>query len=199
MYPTGEQVASNLASPLENLDAAQAILLQWGDIMIFCWSAWDDQRIARSEYIVHLVRDSLCCMKLILLIKIIQTITWLFHLDFDQSDGDEYNGVWKDRLSAAIMKSPHAFSYTLLVSSFLQLSASCFTCVLGSTVHSEVLGQDSNKCHRTNQKCNPQGMLGHSSVARRPASRRFTTSICATHMPSVVPAVRRGWIHSPRS
>lgn len=59
MYPHGESAASDFGSPLENLDGAQAALVHWNENMAFFWSAWDDQRIANSEYIVHLVRSEL--------------------------------------------------------------------------------------------------------------------------------------------
>lgn len=57
MYPDGEPVASDFRPPLENLDIGQATLIYWTENMAFFWSAWDDQKIANSEYIVHLVRS----------------------------------------------------------------------------------------------------------------------------------------------
>lgn len=54
MYPH-ETAISDFASPLEKLDAAQTILVRWGETVPFCWTVWDDQRIAHTEYIVHLV------------------------------------------------------------------------------------------------------------------------------------------------
>lgn len=65
MYPDGEPVTSDFGSPLENLDVAQTTLVHWCENMAFFWSAWDDQRIANTKYIVHLVRFGRLCIDIV--------------------------------------------------------------------------------------------------------------------------------------
>lgn len=40
---------------IPNLDLAQNILLRWGGTVPWCWSVWDDQRVADAAFIVSLV------------------------------------------------------------------------------------------------------------------------------------------------
>jgi len=56
MHSDHTTAALNLAFPIEQLDPAQTILIRWGETVPFCWTIWDDQRIAQVESITHLVR-----------------------------------------------------------------------------------------------------------------------------------------------
>jgi hypothetical protein len=50
----------NLMCPIEELDLAQTILVRWGETIPFCWTIWDDQRIAHMQSISHLVIVIIC-------------------------------------------------------------------------------------------------------------------------------------------
>lgn len=55
MNPHYPDCILQLASPCEDLDLAQTILVRWGVTVSWCWSTWDDQRIANVEYITFFV------------------------------------------------------------------------------------------------------------------------------------------------
>ncbi|KAJ7139919.1 hypothetical protein C8R44DRAFT_765765 [Mycena epipterygia] len=54
IHPNDSVSSLELASPPDDLDPAQLILLRWGDTVSWCWETWDDHRVANVESIVFL-------------------------------------------------------------------------------------------------------------------------------------------------
>lgn len=55
MHSRHDSTTLDFAYPVEELDIAQTILVRWGETVPYCWTMWDDQRIAHMESISHLV------------------------------------------------------------------------------------------------------------------------------------------------
>lgn len=51
-------VTSGCIIPLLELDVPQVILLRWGNVIPWCWSKWNDPRIANTENITQLVSNN---------------------------------------------------------------------------------------------------------------------------------------------
>ncbi|KAJ6574902.1 hypothetical protein B0H19DRAFT_1126284 [Mycena capillaripes] len=54
LHPNEPVSSLQFASPPEDLDPAQMVLLRWGDTVSWCWETWDDHRVANAESIVFL-------------------------------------------------------------------------------------------------------------------------------------------------
>ncbi|KAJ7431814.1 hypothetical protein B0H11DRAFT_837271 [Mycena galericulata] len=61
MHPENTVALLQLATPPDELDPAQVMLIRWGDSVSWSWETWDDHRVADAESIVFL------------------TSTWLLH------------------------------------------------------------------------------------------------------------------------
>ncbi|KAI0936199.1 hypothetical protein AcV5_004396 [Taiwanofungus camphoratus] len=89
MSPAGVPTSAlALITPLASLNAAQSILLRWGQVVPWCWAVWSDPRIANSEIIDY------------------TTASWLYHLGHISTDLDENTELMDSReeeLSTALM------------------------------------------------------------------------------------------------
>ena len=55
IHPHTATTTLDYTCPIEPLDPAQTILIRWGHTVPFCWIVWDDQKIAHTKSIAHLV------------------------------------------------------------------------------------------------------------------------------------------------
>ncbi|EGO00871.1 hypothetical protein SERLA73DRAFT_71840 [Serpula lacrymans var. lacrymans S7.3] len=116
MHPDQPSSSSHSLSPCETMDIAQTILVRWGNIFPWCWLAWADRRSVGADIVIYL------------------TVTWLYHLSF-QNEGEEdltpESKLWDMAFGPLLRKHPDAASnifFTLiqLYSTFIaSLSSSC--------------------------------------------------------------------------
>jgi hypothetical protein len=108
MHPSDPSNLDSIAL-CEILDAAQTIVIRWGETIRWSWLVWDDPRIANTESITFL------------------TMTWLYHLDTHISDDASFESleVLAVRLSPHLLKNSNVARSAMSVGFSRPLTVEC--------------------------------------------------------------------------
>ncbi|CCM00910.1 uncharacterized protein FIBRA_02956 [Fibroporia radiculosa] len=102
MCPVDTDFSENhLTTPCPALDTSQTIMLRWGWVLSWCWSSWDDPRLADIEVIDYMAA------------------TWLYHIGDCLNvklDGDEDDTIesWDDGLSKTLVMDSTSSAFAVI-------------------------------------------------------------------------------------
>ena len=153
---------------LEELNPPQCILLRWGDVVPWCWSTWNDQRVANTETIRSLVSNTRDKARVRSKHSFCKSATWLYLMGapvYGPQCDALHQKVFGIDLRCILLNDLFSSSLMILVS-FQLLLAIPFLMLLSAVASRSAQEQMPPGSH--NFKCSYQIILGRCPIYGSP-------------------------------